>query len=240
MTKLFVATPAYNGLLHMIYHRTVLSLAKDMQLMTGIAVDSLVTRARNGLITRFLTTDCTHLLFLDADVGVEAGGIKKLLDRGKDAIAALVSLKNETDRVSFPVGRVVSREGELVEIEYVPTGCLLLSRKAIDALCEDAPTYERLDQPGVTYYEACRTAVGRLARREHVRLIPEDFFMCMKLRSKGFKIWADPTIHTEHVGQHVWSFNGDANIIDVSRSADEARMPGLHKEASRTGVGAAG
>lgn len=241
--KVFVATPAYNGWLHMSYHRTVLGISHEVPTMTSIAVDSLVPRARNGLITKFLDhTDCTHLLFLDADVGLEKGAVTRMLSREKDVIAALVPLKNRPDRVSFPVGSIVSREGELVEVEYIPTGCLMMSRKAVAALCEGAPIYYRLDRPGEKCYEACKSEVGSLAGEQRVRYIPEDFYICKRLRALGFNVWVDPTIRTEHSGMFTWRFAGDAQVgmTDESRSGSALGMPELREEAPRASIGTSG
>lgn len=240
MTKVFIATPAYNGWLHMSYYKTVLGISHEVNTMMSLAVDALVTRARNELITRFLDkTDCTHLLFLDADVGLEAGAVTRMLLANKDVMAALIPLKEVPTKVRFPMGRIIDKKGGLLEVEHVPTGCLMLSRKAVAALCEGVPQYYKHDDPNTPYYEACRTEVGTLPGETHPRYVPEDFYMCKRLRALGFSVWVDPSIKTEHSGMFTWHFAGDAKVhmVDETRSNDEAGMSELREEAPRAGVG---
>lgn len=84
--KLFIATPMYGGMCHGAYLTSFLALQKrlvafgvDLQHAFTLS-ESLITRARNKLVDSFLyRTDCTHLLFLDADIGFEADDVVDLL-----------------------------------------------------------------------------------------------------------------------------------------------------------------
>lgn len=73
--KIFVGTPCYGGMATGIYTQ---SLTHLMHLCTlrGINMslhmlfnESLVQRARNYVVDEFLRSDCTHLLFIDSDIG---------------------------------------------------------------------------------------------------------------------------------------------------------------------------
>lgn len=73
--KLFIATPMYGGMCHGNYTTSLTNLftlcAKNnvlVQLFT-LFNESLIQRARNICVDRFLQSDCTHLLFIDADIG---------------------------------------------------------------------------------------------------------------------------------------------------------------------------
>ena len=80
--KLFIATPAFghqvttnyaNSLLKFVstsHPRLAVSSAVHMQ--SGMA---LVTQARNNCVAYFLNSDCTHFLFIDADIGFEPEAI---------------------------------------------------------------------------------------------------------------------------------------------------------------------
>ena len=73
-TKLFIATPCYGGALTEPYFKSILRLVfffdkHNIPLQFGtIANESLVPRARNTLAAFFLRSDCTHLMFIDADI----------------------------------------------------------------------------------------------------------------------------------------------------------------------------
>ena len=72
--KLFVATPMYGGQCNGLYMKACLDLQATC-IQYGIECrfsfifnESLITRARNYLVDEFLRSDCTHLLFIDADI----------------------------------------------------------------------------------------------------------------------------------------------------------------------------
>jgi hypothetical protein len=90
--KLFVATPMYGGMAHGLYIKSCLDLQNVMS-KYGIETkfsflfnESLITRARNYLVDEFLRTDCTHLLFLDSDIGYTAQDVVALMALDKDVI----------------------------------------------------------------------------------------------------------------------------------------------------------
>lgn len=73
--KLFVATPMYGGQCAGMYTKSTNDLAMAC---TRYGIDlrfyylfneSLITRARNYCVDEFLRSDCTHLLFIDSDIG---------------------------------------------------------------------------------------------------------------------------------------------------------------------------
>lgn len=73
--KLFVATPMYGGQCAGMYTKSTNDLAMACA-KYGIDVrfyylfnESLITRARNYCVDEFLRSDCTHLMFIDSDIG---------------------------------------------------------------------------------------------------------------------------------------------------------------------------
>jgi hypothetical protein len=75
--KIFVATPMYGGMCTGQYCKSSADLA-ILSSRYGMDVrffylynESLITRARNYLVDEFLRSDCTHLMFIDADIGFD-------------------------------------------------------------------------------------------------------------------------------------------------------------------------
>jgi len=75
--KIFVATPMYGGQCAGIYTKSSTELA-TMAAQYGVDVrffylfnESLITRARNYLVDEFLRSDCTHIMFIDSDIGFD-------------------------------------------------------------------------------------------------------------------------------------------------------------------------
>lgn len=79
--KIFVATPMYGGMCCGSYCKSTADLA-TMAAQYGMDVryfylfnESLITRARNYLVDEFLRSDCTHLIFIDADIGFDPNDV---------------------------------------------------------------------------------------------------------------------------------------------------------------------
>lgn len=80
-----LATPMYGGQCSGIYTRSIQSLSIEM-LKAGIPMashylfnESLITRARNYCADEFLRSPCTHLLFIDSDIGFQAQNVMEML-----------------------------------------------------------------------------------------------------------------------------------------------------------------
>ena len=83
--KLFVATPMYGGQCAGMYTKSTADLAM-MCAQYGIEVrffylfnESLITRARNYLVDEFMRSDCTHLMFIDSDIGFDPNDVLALM-----------------------------------------------------------------------------------------------------------------------------------------------------------------
>jgi len=83
--KLFVATPMYGGQCAGMFTRSANDLSA-LAVHYGIEVrfyylfnESLITRARNYCCDEFLRSDCTHMLFIDSDIGFNAQDILTML-----------------------------------------------------------------------------------------------------------------------------------------------------------------
>jgi hypothetical protein len=83
--KLFVATPMYGGQCAGMYTKSMCDLTQICQ-ANGIEIrsyflfnESLITRARNYCVDEFLRSDCTHLLFIDSDIGFNPQDIFAML-----------------------------------------------------------------------------------------------------------------------------------------------------------------
>lgn len=83
--SIFLATPMYGGQCHGSYTRsvqelTVLCMQYGINLRSYFLFnESLITRARNYCVDEFLRSDCTHLLFVDSDIGFNPQDVIALL-----------------------------------------------------------------------------------------------------------------------------------------------------------------
>lgn len=205
--RLLVGIPAYNGMVHIDCVNTLLglnSIGIPSEVMM-IGNESLITRGRNTIFSYFIhAKEYTHLLFLDADVGINPKDIKKMLESGKDVIGAPVRLKG-TDKKGNPVYNVgktlgVSFTG-LLKVEKVGTAVLMLSRHACEKFITEAKpaTYSKGMNNGigleqVTQYDAFQVGVIDGEYQS------EDFWFCVALRKIGFDVFVDTKIRTVHNG----------------------------------------
>lgn len=83
--SIFLATPMYGGQCSGMFTRSVVDLA-TLCTHYGIKLqnyflfnESLITRARNYCADEFLRSGCTHLMFIDSDIGFNANDVIALL-----------------------------------------------------------------------------------------------------------------------------------------------------------------
>jgi len=116
-----IATPCYGGQLTEGYLHGILSTVHKAQ-QRGIQIhlntmgnESLITRARNTLVSQFLDMDkkepekFTHLLFIDSDIGFRGENVIKLIESGHD-IACGIYPRKSIDWKSVP--KFIKETGE--------------------------------------------------------------------------------------------------------------------------------
>ena len=89
--KIIFGTPCFGGMLHNGFFQSMLELAVNFtklnipfEMMT-IGNESLIQRARNGIVAKFMAdSGATHLMFIDADITFSWVNIVKLLLCGKE------------------------------------------------------------------------------------------------------------------------------------------------------------
>jgi hypothetical protein len=171
--KLFIATPCYGGNLHYQY---VISLIQMMKYLDKVNIgytisflgnESLVTRARNIMVGKFLSDpSCTHLLFIDADIQFCVQSVNKLLDVNKDVcfgvypakvfrfdeIAKFVDkIENTSELRSLCLNYMLSYELDqnnnaiidpikrLIKVKFGTTGFMLIKREVLIRMVSSYP-----------------------------------------------------------------------------------------------------
>ena len=211
-TKVHICMPCYGGMLtestfmsYIKWSNTCRQLGIDwtMETMTN---ESLISRARNTLVAKFLNNpDSTHLMFIDADIGWEPWHLLALLDRDVDVIGGLYPMK------TLPVKWVVNGfdgaetgENGLQEVSKTGTGFMLVKRhvfakldnhKKVIPFANDIGLPKELDQHLKTYYD---TDV-----RDN-RYYSEDWTFCENWRDIGGKVWVDKRVLLKHTGHFVF------------------------------------
>jgi len=83
--KLFLAVPMYGGACMGMFAKSVADLtamfaANGLELRSYFLFnESLITRARNYCVDEFMRSDCTHMLFIDSDIGFDPRDIVAMM-----------------------------------------------------------------------------------------------------------------------------------------------------------------
>jgi len=227
-TKVHICMPCYGG---MLTESTFMSYIKWSNVCRQLGIDwtmetltneSLISRARNTLVARFLNNpESTHLMFVDADIGWEPWNLLALLDRDVDVIGGLYPMK------TLPIKWVVNgfegaEEGEngLHEVSKTGTGFMLVKRHVFDKLNNhkkvipfnnDIGLDKSLDKHLRTYYD---TDV-----RDN-RYYSEDWTFCENWRDMGGKVWVDKRVLLQHTGTYVFDHNAQGPLYDALKAMD--------------------
>ena len=169
-----IGTPCYGGQVTVAYLRSLLALQSTLRerdvdwTLKTLAQESLITRARNAIAAEFMgRTDCTHLLFLDADIGFPAQAVLRMLDYDRPVVGCAYPMKGldwerlreaaengaDTDRLrrralkyalnladaGAPTRQRRRVDRGFVEVAVTGTGMMLIRRDAFDRLRQALP-----------------------------------------------------------------------------------------------------
>ena len=214
--RVIVALPCYT---HAVHSSCLLSLIRLDRLLrqNGIEMDIItdngsvyVEHSRNRLATYFLNSSTADaLLFVDDDVEFNEEAVLKMLRSGVDVVGGLYPYKayfwkdpgNKTMRTLQYVVKAEApipadpSSSELVEVEGVGTGLLLITRAALERL-----------KPTTRVYKDSRTRADmyeffELSIDDDV-MWGEDFKFCKKWRAIGGRVYVASWAMCAHWGMH--------------------------------------
>ena len=237
MTHLFISTPMYGGMCTGFYTQSLL-LAQRTLAEKGISTtfsfmfnESLITRARNSLAKGFLNSDCTHLMFIDADIRFWPEHIPPMIEADKDIICGVYPKKEinwmlvrkaidagvPNEELSAHTGsfvvNLVDYQGEVtvpvnepVEIWNGGTGFMLIKREVFEKLSDHVPTYTNnvVDLARNINAEPIKEFFTTSIEQETNVLLSEDYHFCKLARKHGMKVWAAPWVQLGHLGSYLF------------------------------------
>jgi len=216
--SIFIAMPCYDS----VKINTMLSIFQTIQLLGkgGIEIgintmkSPLIHQSRNYLTSVFLTTDYTHLLFIDSDVEFQPEAVLRMLMAKKDIICTPYRAKNpdlteHTYTVQFPDPKVIPvLPGGLVEIEAGPTGLMLIHRRVFEKIIKNRPDLKIKNRvnPGIKEDAKSHSFYHLFFdfAFNHGYTMGEDLSFCKLARKEGFKLYANTDSMTAHRGEYAW------------------------------------
>lgn len=209
MTKLFIATPAFDGKVNVSYAR---SLADTKLFLSSLGIEtilrihtsgSLLVRERNDLVKAFLASDCTHMLMIDSDIAWNPLDVQRMINKDEDFIASLYPARGPDKCFLFrgvygENKRMDVSEKQLLEMQYIPAGFMMLKRCVFEKMIQHFPElhYIPLD-PSLAHTEGHCLFDTEVWQGE---FWGEDYVFCRRARQAGFRIWIDPSIVLDHCG----------------------------------------
>ena len=238
--RLMVCTPMFGGQAYSSYISSVLDIKHWCMTKYRIPVEfmficnqSLISAARNDLAATFLESKCTHMLFLDADVGFPGDQLGNMIAQNMDIavgsypkkafnwdrVAEVVRMKpdlNSYDLATVAHDHAIMALGDTfkfdrpVEVSHAGTGLMLIKREAFTKWRDYHGDENRVYQfQGRDLYDFFQIGVDPRTKQ----YFSEDVYFCEKFREAGGHIWMLPWIQTVHEG--TYRFQGNIPMMSI-------------------------
>lgn len=223
-SNVFFATPCYGGNLTDQYFLSMFKMTQELAKLgtqfrvTTLRNESLITRGRNILTGMFMASECTHLMFVDADIEFEAEAILRLISLDEGIVVGAYPKKTLPIQyaVNFkfknPSTKELNIKNGAIEVHDASTGFFMIKREVIEKLQQRHPDLNYKNDSSVALenkyiYNLFDTF---LDKKDH-RYLSEDYAFCRLWQEIGGKIWLDPYIKLNHVGSY--TFQGDVSQL---------------------------
>lgn len=239
--KILIGTPMYGGMCSGTY---TVSLTKSIKPLLSLGInfglsiisnESLITRARNEIVRRFLETDADYLIFIDADLGWGEMTIPTLLASERDVVCGVYPTKSinwnriedaavnkgikgaELEKYSSrfvvnylpDVTEASTDEFGLIEVKHAGTGMMCIKREVFEKMEPHVASYRtsNVKDPRTGKFLHPITHEYFPTQIEDGVLLSEDYAFCHNWRELGGKIWLCPALSLSHMGTYWFSGN---------------------------------
>lgn len=207
MRRVLIGTPSYDGRIDVWFANSLLetvkaSYEKDVYVHAiYVSYDSLVQRARNSLVKLALEGNYDDLFFIDSDVEWKSEWFFRLLERPEPIVGAALIKKSDQESYTIKLTDKEikwSEDKKIMQVDGLGTGFMKVSRFALEKIWEISSPYKSEGSEHRMVFDI---------KVEDGDLISEDYILCNKWKSLGYKVWIDPTITINHIG--IKKFKGD-------------------------------
>jgi hypothetical protein len=206
---LLLSTPCYGGQAHAAYLRGLLdleaacarrSLPLALELSGG---EALIGRGRSAMLGQFLRSPCTHLLFVDADIGFAASDVFRLLEAEKPVIGGVYAAKGAPGALELePLPQAAADASPLHRVASVGAGFLMIRRDAAEQITQAYPALRaELRDLNVARPETAVMVFDSFVEPETGRYLSDHEAFCRRWRDIGGEVWADAGCRLTHIGQ---------------------------------------
>jgi predicted O-methyltransferase YrrM len=195
--KVLLATPAYSTT--SAAYTFAIARSREALHAAGIGSAYLILQGnchvddgRNSIVRDFLESDCTDLVFLDADVDWEPKDLVQLCRRECDIVGGVYPYRREGGE-SMPCRLMpgAKEEDGLLEVEGLPTGFMKIRRHVLEKMAAQAPKYfDKIYETALVF--------DRPDPDENKTRWGGDIDFCNRWRAMGGRIYADAELRLGH------------------------------------------
>lgn len=207
--RAFIATPTYTGKVDNSYMFSLLQSIRKLD-AAGICFDHYllsynchVDDGRNAIVRDFLLSDCTDLVFIDADVAWQADDLVRLIKHDRDVVAGVYPKRASHD-LDFPVwvepGTILQADDDgLVEVSGAPTGFMKIKRHVLEKLVKANEHRQYIGKGSNSGNDPYTVVFERDIADGH--RWSGDYNFCRIWRKAGGKVFVDPEMFLSHIGE---------------------------------------
>jgi hypothetical protein len=202
--KLFIAIPCYQGMPVQFVHCVFQThWPKDSKLHM-VSGNSWLGLARGIAAADFLSTDCTHILYIDSDIIFSQEHIDRITSHDEAIVGGFYAKKEaKRDWVwvcnSLPDDKEAEfMDGRLKKVAYMGGGFLLVRRDVFDEMITvyGKEIGFKEDETGRQMWDFFTVGVHRPSNR----WLSEDWWFCQRARDMGFTVYGDTNCILKHLG----------------------------------------
>ena len=232
--KVYVATPCYDAMMTMQYTMSVLNMVSMFNqykiefVIDFLGNESLIPRARNKCLGRFMEGDYTHLLFIDADIEFPAHAVLDLILFDKDVVCGsypkktynwnrfMYSMQNDKDskesldsrgldfayNAESDANGEIIRDGNFIKVRHASTGFMMIQRQIVEKL-QKIHTELEIKTDELTQEDKVIYGLFCCMIKDKMYL-SEDYSFCDRVLEAGGEVWMNVSHNLNHVGKHVF------------------------------------
>lgn len=233
-TSVYISTPCYDAMMTIQYTLSLLNLTTllrqhniDFQI-DFIGNESLIPRARNNSLGKFMKSDCTHMLFIDADIEFPSQAVLDLLQFDKDVACCSYPKKAynwsrflhsmQTDIKSkesldsrgldfaynamYDENQEIIKDKGFIRVKHASTGFMMVKKTVVEKLSEKHKDLEIVtDDLSSKDNVICGLFCCMIKDRQY---LSEDYSFCERVNDIGGEVWMNIEHNLNHVGKHVF------------------------------------
>ena len=217
--NVFICVPTYNGTIDA---KTALSLLQNVTSIiadgNGVTFDlqlgnCYIAAARNNGVDNFMKTDCTDMVFVDADLSFGPDAMRKLLSHDVDIVGGVYPYRGGSG--GWPCSIITNQDrtphciNGLIEAKHIPTGFMRIRRSVIEKMKTLRPELKRNDGMPTLFDTGNLWGNGEW--------YGEDVAFCKRWREIGGEIWIEPHIDFLHIGKSEHAGNYHEYLLSLPK-----------------------